>query len=81
MTIPPVANWWNGDPDAVDVGVKALRRLRAFRPGSDDVRAAVRLLQKRWKEIPTGCLSAAQWDRLVGGGETHDAAESDAPSA
>ena len=61
-----IHDWWCGDPVAVEVGIAALRRLRAFRPGSDDIRDAVRRQQKRWGHVPSGTLTRAEWARLVG---------------
>lgn len=61
-----VQDWYRGDPAALDLGVQALRRRRAFRDDApDDIRIAVARLQKRWGHPPTGTLSRAEWDRLV----------------
>lgn len=78
MTRPPVSDWWHGDPDALEVGKAALRKVGSIKGGRTGIRQAVEHRQKVWGVTPTGTLSAEQWDRLLDEAET-DQGEADQP--
>ena len=60
----PVAAWYRGEPEALEAGIAALKRRRAFRKDSTDIREAVARMQKRWGHTPSGTLSALEWRML-----------------
>jgi hypothetical protein len=64
VTTPDVVAWWKGDPEAIEVGTRALKRVRALRD-KKTIRQAVELVQKRAGAVPTGTLSRDQWVQLL----------------
>ena len=56
--------WYRGETEALEAGIAALKRRRAFRKGSTDIREAVARVQKRWGHAPSGTLSEVEWQML-----------------